>query len=78
MDVRAPPTPGDYQLVLSLGVHGSLGEFPQQPLLVPAVITAAGGAEDRIGADGTPAPAPSTPAPPTPAIPAPSSASPQG
>ncbi len=76
MDVLTPPTPGSYQLVLSLGVHGSLGEFPQQPLLVPTIITAAGQAEDQIRADGTPAAAPSTPAPPTPATLALSSASP--
>jgi hypothetical protein len=54
LGVLAPAAPGQYLLVLSLAVHGTLGEFPQEPLLIPA----------GIGAD---APAPSSPPPNSPA-----------
>lgn len=39
VDVRAPTEPGVYELLLTLGVNGSLGEFPQEPLLVPTTVT---------------------------------------
>lgn len=54
LDLLAPDTPGSYELVLTLGVNGSLGVFPDQPLLVPATIGAEGPA-------GGASPTPSTP-----------------
>ena len=36
--VRAPDAVGRYILVLSVAARGSLGEYPQDPLLVPAVV----------------------------------------
>lgn len=37
--VEAPSDAGSYLLVLSLGVQGNLGEFPQTPLLIPANVS---------------------------------------
>jgi hypothetical protein len=72
MDVLTPTTPGTYQLVLSLGVHGSLGDFPQEPLLVPAVIAFDG--QDESHSTGAPTSPSPTPLP----TPSPSNGSPQG
>jgi hypothetical protein len=50
VDLLAPPTAGQYLLVLSLAVKGDLGEFPEQPLLVPVTVS---------GVAATPTPTPS-------------------
>lgn len=68
MDLLAPPTSGYYELALSLGVRGSLGDFPRDPLLVPALISLDRPAADQLPeppspeARGGPSPAP-TPLP---------------
>jgi hypothetical protein len=41
LSIQAPMTDGPYLLILSLSVQGSLGEFPQTPLLVPTTISVA-------------------------------------
>ncbi|HEY5629756.1 MAG TPA: hypothetical protein VIR16_09625, partial [Candidatus Limnocylindrales bacterium] len=66
MDLLTPSTPGNYQLVFSLGVHGSLGNFPQEPLLVPAVIAPDTETQDGL-AGGPTSPSPAlAPVAPTP------------
>jgi hypothetical protein len=37
--IESPADNGSYLLVLSLGVQGSLGEFPRTPLLIPAEVS---------------------------------------
>ena len=59
MDLLAPPTPGYYELALSLGVRGSLGDFPRDPLLVPAIVSLDGPAVDQPPEASSPAPPPS-------------------
>lgn len=36
--LTAPPEAGPYLLLLSLAVHGDLGEFPRVPLMIPAAV----------------------------------------
>jgi hypothetical protein len=36
--VRAPDLPGHYLLVLTVAARGSLGEFPDESLVIPAVV----------------------------------------
>jgi hypothetical protein len=83
VSVLAPTQPGQYLLVLSLGVKGDLGTFPQQPLLVPATIDASEPSPSPSASPGASAPVPSgetpsgaTPSAATPLAPAPASASP--
>jgi hypothetical protein len=66
VSVLAPTAPGQYLLVLSLGVKGDLGTFPQEPLLVPATIDASEPGPSPSDAPGASAPAPSAPAPSAP------------
>lgn len=68
LGVMSPAAAGQYLLVLSLSVRGTLGQFPDEPLIIPAGIgEGAPGPDSPSASPAAPEGASSSPAAPSPA-----------